>query len=119
MVAGKDRPMKIPSELPTAVSFRSWRSAVVPGVIGSSHRSELAAPWIHKVAKPSTTFEALADSEGFMSLDAELAAGLLQMAKGSIAKRFQILADRAAAADTFLPAWTSAVAHCIRALQNR
>ena len=74
--------MKIPSELPTAVSFRSWRNAVVAGLIGSSHRIELAAPWIHKVAKPGKTFEALADSDGFTSLDAELAAGILQMAKG-------------------------------------
>ena len=55
-----------------------------------------------QVSKPGTTFEALADSEGLTSLDAELAAGLLQMAKGPIAKRFQILADRAAVADTFL-----------------
>ena len=102
LVADKDRPMKIPPELPTAVTFRSWKNAVVAGVIGSSHRSDLAAPWIHKVAKPGTTFEALADSEGFTSLDTELAAGLLQMAKGPIAKRFQILADRAAVADTFL-----------------
>ena len=37
-----------------------------------------------------------------MSLDAKLAAGLLQMAKGALGRKFQVLADQAAAADAFL-----------------
>ena len=62
----------------------------------------MAAPWIHRVGKATVDFEKLAGSEGFVSLDAKLAAGLLQMAKGALGRKFQVLADQAAAADTFL-----------------
>ena len=86
VMPGKELGIKLPPELPTAVTFRAWKNAVVAAVIGASHRSDLAAPWIHKVATSTVDFEKLAESEGFVSLDAKLAAGLLQMAKGALGR---------------------------------
>ena len=45
VLPGKELEIKLPLELPTAVTFRAWKNAVVAAVIGASHRSDLAAPW--------------------------------------------------------------------------
>ena len=94
--------IKLPPELPTAVSFRNWKHAVRFAVVSASDRADAAALWIYKVERPGMTVEALADSEGFTTLDTKLASALIQVAKGDLGRKLANMADKAVSQNTIL-----------------
>ena len=67
--------IKLPA-LPSPQQFRSWKVSVRSEVTAASGKGELAFQWVIKAESPSATFASLADSEGYDSLDAKLAAAL-------------------------------------------
>ena len=73
--------------LPITPLFRDWKQETFEAVCSASGRPKLCLPWIRAVEKEGTTFESLADSGDFETLDAKLATALTKLLKKDDLKR--------------------------------
>jgi hypothetical protein len=85
--------IKLPSELPNAAGFRLWKIHLRTEVMAASGRGRDAFQWILRTEMAGSTMEALADSEGYESLDNKLAAALMRVTKGGLGRKLSFLAE--------------------------
>ena len=69
------------SLFPPARHFRNWKSNLRDEVAGASGRPDMGSRWC-EVDKPGTTFESLANSGNFPTLDANVGAVLSKRITG-------------------------------------
>ena len=73
----KEKDIKL-QVLPEAPDFESWKDVMYHKVVAAAQRGYAMLPWIAKAEQPNTTFEELANSEGFETLDTALCAAVTQ-----------------------------------------
>ena len=71
--------------LPNAAGFRQWKQHLRDEVVGASGFPDQAFAWINRTE--TLSFEELADSQEFSTLDAKLAAAFSRIASGEVATR--------------------------------
>ena len=81
-------------KFPDAVNFRRWREQIVDEVTAASGRPDEAFAWILEVEQKGTTYESLADSGEFLTLDTKLQAALTGQATGEIGKQLSLRKDQ-------------------------
>ena len=73
--------------LPAVAMFRQWLDDVRDAVVAASGRSNSAFLWILRVEEPNMTFEQLADSGDFESLDMKLLLALQRRLSGGLQRK--------------------------------
>ena len=94
--AQKEGPRINLPELPQPIDYRGWVSAVTMEVAAVANRDDPdeVARWLHRVFRPGATMKQLGDSHGFGSRDLKLAAAIMRIAKGDLAARIALEAER-------------------------
>jgi hypothetical protein len=85
--------VKVPS-FPTPPQYRQWRHAICIAVAAASGRGEQGYAWCLKAENPEVTFDDLADSEGYDTLDIKLSSALTHLASGDLGLRISLAVDR-------------------------
>ena len=80
--------------LPNAAGFRQWQQHLRDEVVGAFGFPDQAFAWINRTE--TWSFEELADSQEFSTLDAKLAAAFSRIASGEIATRIVLEKERLA-----------------------
>ena len=88
--------------LPKAPAFMAWRSSVRDAVVSASGDPEAAFAWIREVEKEGVTFDTLANSGNFKTLDAKLSAAISLVARGDLGLQLASLKEKYAREDKFL-----------------
>jgi hypothetical protein len=73
--------------LPKTPGFRAWRINMRNAVVAASGKGNLAFQWIREVEEPGTTYESMADSGEFSTLDVKLAASITAIAHGELGRK--------------------------------
>ena len=73
-------------------------------VVAAAQRGYAMLPWIAKVEQPNTTFEELANSEGFETLDTALCAAVNDAARGDLKEELAIRSRELRMSGTLLTA---------------
>ncbi len=77
--------------LPSASGFANWMIQSSRRVANATHRSDDALPWVLAVQKPGATFESLADSGAFSTLDGKLFIALEEKIKPPLSHKVQLI----------------------------
>jgi hypothetical protein len=90
--------IRIPPDVPTPRTIGKWRMSMRQEIVAVSHDATGAMEWIMQVVRPETTFDSLALSGRFASLDAKIASALMMAAvcKGEVGWSMQRESARAA-----------------------
>ena len=81
-------------------TFRLWKLSLRDEVASASGIPELGFKWIFAVEKANQTFEKLADSKAFPSLDAKLASALSRITTGELARPVNVQKEKLASKGT-------------------
>ena len=73
--------------LPETPYFREWKQDAIDKVCKASGRPDEAFTWIREVEQSRKTFDQLADSGDFVTLDAKIASGLTDLLRNDDLKR--------------------------------
>ena len=85
----KEKDLKF-AVLPDAPDFDAWKDAAYHKIVAAAQRGYTMLPWISKVEEPEVTFEQLADSEGYETLDSALCAAINDAARGDLREELSI-----------------------------
>jgi hypothetical protein len=87
--------VKVPS-LPNPQQHRGWKSAIRIEIAAANRKGDEGFTWALKAESASVTYEELADSDGFASLDSKLAAALTKIANGELGRRITLAVENEA-----------------------
>jgi hypothetical protein len=85
--------VKVPA-FPTPPQYRQWRHAICIAVAAASGRGEQGYAWCLRAEDQAVSFDDLADSEGYDTLDIKLSSALTLIASGDLGLRISLAVDR-------------------------
>ena len=84
------------TKMPSVIEFRAWKIAVRGEIAAASGRDDAGLQWAMEVENPSATFESLADSCKFRTLDEKLASALNLAGSGVVGRELATETEKAA-----------------------
>jgi hypothetical protein len=79
--------------LPTPQQYRSWRNNTRSEIAAASNKPEACFRWVLEAEAPTATYDLLADSGEFGTLDIKLAAALTKVATGEIGRKVTLAVE--------------------------
>jgi len=79
--------------LPSPQQYRSWRNNTRGEIAAASHKPEACFRWVLEAEAPTATYDLLADSGEFGTLDIKLAAALTKVATGELGRKITLAVE--------------------------